>query len=184
MKSIAHTASWAMSSSRPHHHTCRGGPLERQRCRPEQVRYVGRDQPRSRTFVSRGRVLISQISVSPNAEGKDGARPLHRAVRTRCAGAVRALLANGADVRTGNRAGSTALHLAVQNISDQQNIIASGRQGVAQSEAFRRRGAEIEQEVRAGMAMQLAEAGAVRSWVLRRRIRKELDRLAPPEALY
>ena len=41
--------------------------------------------------------------------------PLHRAVRTRCAAAVRVLLANGADPRRKNGSGSTPLHLAVQN---------------------------------------------------------------------
>jgi ankyrin repeat protein len=43
-----------------------------------------------------------------------GVAPLHRAVRSRCAGAVRALLENGAGARLGNKSGSTPLHLAVQ----------------------------------------------------------------------
>ena len=41
--------------------------------------------------------------------------PLHRAVRTRSTGAVRALLANGADALRKNKRGSTPLHLAVQD---------------------------------------------------------------------
>jgi len=40
---------------------------------------------------------------------------LHRAVRTRCAAAVRFLLQAGADPTTRNKPGSTAFHLAVQN---------------------------------------------------------------------
>ena len=41
--------------------------------------------------------------------------PLHRAVRTRWAAAVEALIAGGAEPRGGNTRGSTPLHLAVQN---------------------------------------------------------------------
>jgi hypothetical protein len=51
----------------------------------------------------------------PNSEDKSGVAPLHRAVRTRCAAAVRALLTNGADAVRRNKSGSTPLHLAVQN---------------------------------------------------------------------
>ena len=45
----------------------------------------------------------------------NGATPLHRAVRTRCAAAVRCLLAAGADPKAKNKPGSTPFHLAVQN---------------------------------------------------------------------
>jgi ankyrin repeat protein len=48
------------------------------------------------------------------ATDTSGVTPLHRAVRTRCTGAVRALLARGADARRKNASGSTPLHLAVQ----------------------------------------------------------------------
>ena len=48
----------------------------------------------------------------PNARNMDGATPLHRAVRTRCADAVRTLLAHGADPAIRNKNGSTALQLA------------------------------------------------------------------------
>lgn len=79
-----------------------------------------------------------------------------------------------------------------QQVSEPQRIIVPERQGVAQSEAFRRRRVEIEQEVRAAFAMQLAEAGLLGSWILRRRmrseverrVRQELDRMAPPGAHY
>jgi ankyrin repeat protein len=51
----------------------------------------------------------------PNACDKSGVSALHRAVRTRCSAAVRALLVNGANPRMMNKRGSTPLHLAVQN---------------------------------------------------------------------
>jgi hypothetical protein len=50
-----------------------------------------------------------------HAQDKNGATPLHRAVRTRCADAVRYLLEAGADPTTKNKPGSTPFHLAVQN---------------------------------------------------------------------
>jgi hypothetical protein len=48
-------------------------------------------------------------------QDKNGATPLHRAVRTRCAAAVRCLLDAGSDPTQKNKPGSTAFHLAVQN---------------------------------------------------------------------
>jgi ankyrin repeat protein len=57
--------------------------------------------------------LIS-VGADPNALDRSGVSPLHRAVRTRSAAAVRALLDGGADSRRPNHAGSTPLHLAVQ----------------------------------------------------------------------
>ena len=50
-----------------------------------------------------------------NAQDKNGATPLHRAVRTRCAAAVRCLLERGCDATEKNKPGSTPFHLAVQN---------------------------------------------------------------------
>jgi hypothetical protein len=50
-----------------------------------------------------------------NAQDKNGATPLHRAVRTRCAKAVICLLDLGADATLPNKPGSTPFHLAVQN---------------------------------------------------------------------
>src|SRR6516162_4482036 len=50
-----------------------------------------------------------------NAQDKNGATPLHRAVRTRCAAAVRCLLDAGGDPTKRNKPGSTPFHLAVQN---------------------------------------------------------------------
>jgi hypothetical protein len=50
-----------------------------------------------------------------HSQDKNGATPLHRAVRTRCVEAVRCLLQAGADPTAGNKSGSTPFHLAVQN---------------------------------------------------------------------
>jgi ankyrin repeat protein len=50
-----------------------------------------------------------------NAQDKNGASPLHRAVRTRCSAAVRSLIQAGADPLMRNKPGSTPFHLAVQN---------------------------------------------------------------------
>jgi len=50
-----------------------------------------------------------------NSQDKNGATPLYRAVRTRCAAAVRCLLASGCITTLKNKPGSTAFHLAVQN---------------------------------------------------------------------
>lgn len=50
-----------------------------------------------------------------NAQDKNGASPLHRAVRTRCAAAVKCLLEGESDARLKNKPGSTPFHLAVQN---------------------------------------------------------------------
>jgi ankyrin repeat protein len=50
-----------------------------------------------------------------NAQDKNGAAPLHRAVRTRCAAAVKCLLEADGDPTLKNKPGSTPFHLAVQN---------------------------------------------------------------------
>ena len=50
-----------------------------------------------------------------HSQDKNGATPLHRAVRTRCAAAVRCLLRAGSDPTLRNKSGSTPFHLAVQN---------------------------------------------------------------------
>jgi ankyrin repeat protein len=60
------------------------------------------------------RVLL-KAGANIHAQDKNGATPLHRAVRTRCAAAVKYLLDAGADPKIRNKPGSTPFHLAVQN---------------------------------------------------------------------
>lgn len=59
--------------------------------------------------------LLLNAGASIEAQDKNGATPLHRAVRTRCAAAVSCLLDAGANPTLRNKPGSTAFHLAVQN---------------------------------------------------------------------
>jgi hypothetical protein len=55
---------------------------------------------------------LLQLGADPNAFDKNGTAPLHRAVRNRCAAAVKSLLDGGADPHATNRRGSTAVQLA------------------------------------------------------------------------
>lgn len=71
--------------------------------------------------------FLIKRGADPNSKDKSGVTPLHRAVRTRCSPAVRALLENGAEARLKNKNGSTPLHLAVQN---------TGRGGSGSEEAL------------------------------------------------
>ncbi|HEX7264017.1 MAG TPA: ankyrin repeat domain-containing protein [Candidatus Dormibacteraeota bacterium] len=57
-------------------------------------------------------VALLEAGADPNAVDASGVTPLHRAVRNRCASAVRALIEGGADVGQPNGAGSTPIQLA------------------------------------------------------------------------
>ena len=59
-------------------------------------------------------VCMVQAGADPNAVDKSGVTPLHRAVRTRCAEAVRTLIECGADPARKNKSGSTPAILATQ----------------------------------------------------------------------
>lgn len=59
--------------------------------------------------------LLLKVGADLHVQDKNGATPLHRAVRTRCAAAVKALLDAGADAKLRNKPGSTPFHLAVQS---------------------------------------------------------------------
>ena len=60
-------------------------------------------------------VILIAAGADPNAADSSGVMPLHRAVRTRCAAAVKALLAGGADANARNKSGSSPIRLAKQN---------------------------------------------------------------------
>jgi hypothetical protein len=93
-----------------------------------------------------------------NAQDKNGATALHRAVRTRCAAAVRFLLQAGGKPTLRNKPGSTAFHLAVQN---------TGRGGSGTDKA---RGAQreiIEEFLRFGVSPTIRDCNgkSVLDWV-------------------
>jgi hypothetical protein len=71
-------------------------------------------------------VCLIEAGADPNTVDMDGVTPLHRAVRTRCAEAVRTLLAHGADPARKNKSGSTPMLLAIHN---------TGRGGTGSPEA-------------------------------------------------
>jgi hypothetical protein len=81
-------------------------------------------------------------------QDKNGATPLHRAVRTRCAAAVKFLLAAGADPTMKNKPGSTPFHLAVQN---------TGRGGSGDSAAIEAQGEVIRAFLACGVSTRLKD---------------------------
>jgi ankyrin repeat protein len=69
---------------------------------------------------------LIEAGADPNAIDESGVTPLHRAVRARCAAAVKALLDGGAQVGARNKNGSTSMLLATRN---------TGRGGTGSPEA-------------------------------------------------
>jgi len=93
-----------------------------------------------------------------NAPDKNGATALHRAVRTRCAAAARALLKAGWDPTLKNKPGSTAFHLAVQN---------TGRGGSGTEKARTAQREIIEEFLRFGVSPEIRDCHgkSVLDWV-------------------
>jgi hypothetical protein len=58
--------------------------------------------------------ILIAAGADPNAVDNSGVMPLHRAVRTRCAAAVKALIAGGADPHPKNKRGSSPMQLATR----------------------------------------------------------------------
>jgi hypothetical protein len=81
-------------------------------------------------------------------QDKNGATPLHRAVRTRSAAAVKFLLAAGADPTMKNKPGSTPFHLAVQN---------TGRGGSGEPAAIEAQGEIIRAFLACGVSTRLKD---------------------------
>jgi hypothetical protein len=69
---------------------------------------------------------LVEAGANPNVLDKSGVSPLHKAIRTRCADAVRTLLTLGADPAGPNKNGSTPILLAKEN---------TGRGGTGSDEA-------------------------------------------------
>jgi Ankyrin repeats (many copies)/Ankyrin repeats (3 copies) len=107
-----------------------------------------------------------------NAQDKNGATALHRAVRTRCAAAARVLLQAGGDPRMRNKPGSTAFHLAVQN---------TGRGGSGTDKARAAQREIIEEFLRFGVnpAIKDCNGKSVLDWVKSDWIREMFSGKAP-----
>jgi hypothetical protein len=107
--------------------------------------------------------LLIRAGADRHCEDKTGVAPLHRAVRTRCTAAVRALLANGADATLRNKSGSTPLHLAVQNTGrGGSGSDASRREQAAIIRLLIRHGARASDKNAAGRSVKSAATG---EWV-------------------
>lgn len=91
---------------------------------------------------------LIQNGASIHAQDANGASPLHRAVRTRCAGAVRFLLDSGSDPAMKNKSGSTPFHLAVQN---------TGRGGSGEPKAVEAQREIIEEFIARGGSLTLKD---------------------------
>jgi ankyrin repeat protein len=93
-------------------------PVARNRRGAEPLHYAAVGSPGSTHWNpdAQARIIeyLIRAGADPNSTDMNGVSPLHRAVRTRSAAAVAALLAHGADPRLANGNGSTPLHLAVR----------------------------------------------------------------------
>jgi hypothetical protein len=99
--------------------------------------------------------LLLKAGSNIDARDKNGATPLHRAVRTRCVAAVKCLLAAGANPTIRNKPGSTPFHLAVQN---------TGRGGSGSEQARRAQREILQAFLDQGISPTLTDAKTNRSW--------------------
>ena len=91
---------------------------------------------------------LIQNKANIHAQDMNGATPLHRAVRTRCAAAVKLLLDAGSDPVKKNKPGSTPFHLAVQN---------TGRGGSGEQKAIDAQREIIEEFIARGVSLKLKD---------------------------
>jgi Ankyrin repeats (many copies) len=94
-------------------------PRARNRRGAEPLHYACDGDPESSYWNPAAQYAVIECLITAGADTEavdmSGVAPLHRAVRTRCASAVSALLRNGADPRRRNGNGSTPLDLAGRN---------------------------------------------------------------------
>lgn len=87
--------------------------------------------------------ILLEAGADINAPDKNGATPLHRAVRTRCAAAVKCLLDSGGDPTRPNKSGSKPYDLALVNSG-------RGGSGAPEAKAAQREIIEIFRELHRG----------------------------------
>jgi ankyrin repeat protein len=92
--------------------------------------------------------LLLDAGAQIDAQDLNGATPLHRAVRTRCAAAAHFLLQSGCDPLIRNKSGSMPFHLAVQT---------TGRGGSGEEKAKRAQREIIEEFMNAGISPALKD---------------------------
>ena len=116
--------------------------------------------------------LLVEAGADLHAQDKNGATPLHRAVRTRCAAAVKFLLSAGSDATLKNKPGSTPFHLAVQN---------TGRGGSGAEKAKAAQREIIQAFLERGVSPKLKDANgkSVFDWARSEWIRQALARGTP-----
>ncbi len=112
--------------AQPLHYAADGGP------------YIANWNPKRQEATVR---TLIELGADPNTLDKGGVAPIHRAVRQRCTGAVRALIAGGACIDLPNKQGTTPLRLAQ---------LTTGRGGSGTAEAKREQAIIIELLIDAG----------------------------------
>lgn len=112
--------------------------------------------------------LLLDAGANIDATDKNGATPLHRAVRTRSSEAVECLLKAGANPTLQNKPGSTPFHLAVQN---------TGRGGSGSDDARQAQEEIIKTFLNRGVSPKLKDAKGktVRDWARSEWIRELLN---------
>ncbi len=131
------------------------------------LHYAADGQPNAPEWNEQRQVMTIQGLVAAGAnrlaQDKNGASPLHRAVRTRCAAAVSCLLAAGDAGTTENKSGATPFHLAVQDTGRGGSGTAAAREAQQRIiREFLKRGLSPALKSRSGKSVR---ASARSSWI-------------------